>query len=295
MASPPKGLAPELLAVTSVRNLRQYEAAYQAQESWWPLEFEVIDKLALKFGPRMWGAVAAHEKDWRWVNPETIVQKEKAFDFIHARVVHLLRIRDAINLQVESIRSKVAKLDDDLQEGLPRDAPDGYKPWRLNGPQRSTSIHLRLIDHVDARDVSANIQQQAVEMGVCDGVLTTSYWEVDRAWGRERKATRAFKDFNKEFLSIKLQALEALRDRLVNGAKQIVHSYIRGRTYLGCAPIDFTEHFLDWDPEFLSTIFTDAGGEDAVMDDEMLDYGGDDEDERPLEGDALRIYNFFNP
>lgn len=98
-------LAPELVIIDSVNNLRRAAAGYREQEADWPLRFQLKENMALEHIPMLWEAVSDEQGEWKWVNPELLVNKGHALSFVEGLVRVLLKTRDDINQEIGSGRS----------------------------------------------------------------------------------------------------------------------------------------------------------------------------------------------
>ncbi|KAL6629844.1 hypothetical protein ACP70R_029609 [Stipagrostis hirtigluma subsp. patula] len=242
------------------------------------LDFVMDDTMALKQAPMVWEAVSEDPNNFGWVNPELLVHKEAALRFVEPRVLELLRTRRAVMEEVDEIRGLIAKLDADMEITPPAHPPADYKPWRLNGPQ--LFFHPEMFGNGNWEKNSHDVQSKAKELGVCDDQLYSSdeayYWETRKVWERQVKAVHASKEFNKRYLEVKLEALQAFVNKITEGADNLLLTYLRGPSYLGAVQMEYSDKFLNKRFRIVEEEL-----KDTLKDDEMLFYEGDDDDHNP--------------
>uniref|UniRef100_A0A0D9WVR1 Uncharacterized protein n=1 Tax=Leersia perrieri TaxID=77586 RepID=A0A0D9WVR1_9ORYZ len=216
-----------------------------------PLEdinFRIVDDLPLKEVASFWEMAIEKGNDrWRIQNPELLIAKESAYNFLETRVRSLIRWRNGVDAEIRSLGELVTVLEVEMaeNEANPPPIPADYHPRRLHVPRLLINPE-RGTDH-DCRSRSAILQQRLKKNELVGQPPYALYWTPDVAWRRELKARQAFRRMNRSFLKVKMDSLSELRDSLTVGIRSVM-SMFSVQDHLGSAPLDYSALFRDVAP-----------------------------------------------
>uniref|UniRef100_A0ACD5ZT72 Uncharacterized protein n=1 Tax=Avena sativa TaxID=4498 RepID=A0ACD5ZT72_AVESA len=246
---------PDTIVVSSrAEMVRAARRAARRAEPDVDISWRVSEVLPLKDVPALWMALSenraadaerAFDENWYVNNPEMLVDKKAAYEFLEARLADLIMWRNYADASIDEVTEMLKMVSVDLDAHVkPPPMPIGYQTPQL-GWSRKLDADPLVANQGDWKEHSAGVvQRQNARRSFYRDVSQYKYWLPQEAWVREQEAAQTTREFNREYLEIKRTALVALRDSIVNGIKK-VKSRFRGRSKLGGGRIDYQTLFHD--------------------------------------------------
>ncbi|KAJ1278260.1 hypothetical protein BS78_04G066100 [Paspalum vaginatum] len=211
------------------------------------LDFLIEEDIPLDKAREIWQKVSQEGGEGTIVNPDVLVGKAEAWEFIQQKLRQLTRWGNHVERKPDELKGKLQ----DLQAVLDAGGPGLMKCFKAQSFDRAQTFldsdqnigdAAELETHIDM--MKSLILEAAAGTGSHGREDEDGYYSARECEARQLASQEDATEFNFAFLKMKSDAVEALKEKIEVGVQDLATRFLSKPTNLGSSTADFVS-FLD--------------------------------------------------